>query len=66
MQAGTGTLYLNGTAAQIVSGSQVFKTYGLITNNAAGIILNNNLSAAGVHTFTAGLITTSATPNYMI
>jgi len=66
MPAGTGSLYLNGTAAQTVSGTQVFKTYNLITNNAAGIILSNNLSASGVHTFTAGLITTSSTPNYMI
>ncbi|MBK7124179.1 MAG: hypothetical protein IPH68_16205 [Chitinophagaceae bacterium] len=66
MPAGTGSLYLNGTVAQTVSGSQVFKTYDLITNNAGGITLTNNLSTSGVHTFTAGLITTSATPNYMI
>ena len=66
MPAGTGTLYLNGTAAQTVSGGQVFKTYNLVTNNAAGITLNNNLSAGGVHTYTNGMITTSVTPNYMI
>ncbi len=66
MPAGTGTLYLNGMAAQTVSGSQVFKTYGLVTNNTAGITLTNNLSVSGVHTFTAGMITTAATPNYMI
>lgn len=66
MTAGTGTLYLNGTAAQTVSGTQIFKTYNLETNNASGVILNNNLSVGGVHTYTAGMITTAATPNYMI
>lgn len=66
MAAGTGKLYLNGSSTQTVSGSQTFKTYNLITNNAAGITLNNNLSVTGVHTYTAGMITTSATPNYMI
>ncbi|HMU11297.1 MAG TPA: hypothetical protein PKC54_14895 [Ferruginibacter sp.] len=66
MPAGTGTLYLDGTAMQTINGSQVFKTYNLITDNAAGFLLNNNLSAAGVHSYTTGMITTSATPNYMI
>jgi len=66
MTAGTGKLILNGSSVQTVSGSQTFKTYNLITNNAAGITLNNNLSVAGIHTYTAGMITTSATPNYMI
>ncbi|MGG9961346.1 T9SS type A sorting domain-containing protein [Ferruginibacter sp. SUN106] len=66
MSAGTGTLYLNGTSMQSISGSQMFKTYNLVTNNSAGITINNNLSVSGVHTYTAGLITTSATPNYMV
>jgi hypothetical protein len=66
MSTGAGTLYLNGSAAQTINGSQDFKTYNLITNNAAGLILNNDLCVSGVHTFTAGMITTSATPNYMI
>jgi len=66
MSAGTGILYLNGTATQTVSGTQVFKTFNLATNNAAGIVLNNNLSVSGIHTYIAGLITTAATPNYMI
>ncbi|MBS1609491.1 MAG: T9SS type A sorting domain-containing protein [Bacteroidetes bacterium] len=63
---GTGTLYLNGTAAQAVNGTQTFKTYNLVTNNGAGITINNNLSVTGSHVFTSGLITTSATPNYLI
>ena len=66
MAAGTGILYLNGSSAQTVSGTQPFKTSGLVSNNSAGITLNNNLSVAGVHTFTSGIITTSATPNYLI
>lgn len=66
MSAGSGTLYLNGSSAQSVNGSQVFKTNNLQTDNSAGITLNNNLSVSGVHTFTNGLIATSATPNYLI
>jgi hypothetical protein len=66
MAVGTGTLYLNGTLAQSVSGTQSFKTYHLNTNNTAGITLNNNLSISGAHTFANGLIVTSATPNYLI
>ena len=66
MAVGTGTLYLNGNSAQTVSGSQTFKTYNFVSNNSSGITLNNNLSVSGAHTFTAGLIATSATPNYLI
>lgn len=66
MGAGTGTLYLNGAAGQNINGSQVFKTFHLVTDNATGITLNNDLSVSGVHTYTSGMIITSATPNYMI
>jgi hypothetical protein len=66
MAAGTGTLYLNGGAVQTIAGTQTFKTYNLVTNNGAGITVNNNLSVSGVHTFTSGLISTSATPNYLV
>src|ERR1044072_293498 len=66
MSSGSGVLYLNGSTAQTVNGGQSLKTYQLVTNNAAGITLNNNLSVANVHTFTNGLIVTSATPNYLI
>lgn len=66
MAAGSGVLYLNGGTAQTVGGTQSFKTYQLVTNNAAGITLNNNLSVTDVHTFTNGMIVTSATPNYLI
>lgn len=66
MAVGTGTLYLNGSAAQSVNGSQAFRTYHLNTNNSSGITLNNNLSVTGIHTFTSGVIVTSATPNYLI
>lgn len=65
MANSSGTLHLNGSSAQSVNGTQAFRTYNLITNNASGITLNNNLNVGGVHTFTAGIITTSATPNYL-
>lgn len=66
MAIGTGTLYLDGTSSQIVAGSQTFKTYHLNTSNNAGITLNSNLSVSGIHTFANGVITTSATPNYLV
>jgi hypothetical protein len=66
MIAGMGALHLNGTSTQSINGAQAFKTFDLITNNTAGFILNNNLSISGAHTFTNGIITTSATPNYLI
>lgn len=66
MPVGTGTLYLNGTSAQIVGGTQPFRTFNLVTNNASGMSLNANLSVSGAHTFTSGVITTSVTPNYLI
>ena len=66
MATGTGTLYLNGAGTQVIAGAEIFKTYNLITNNSAGFTLNNNLSVSGLHTYTAGIITTSVTPNYMV
>lgn len=66
MLAGTGTLHLNGSSTQAVNGSQPFKTNNLVTNNAAGITLNNNLSVTGLHTFANGLIHTAGTPNFLV
>ena len=66
MAVGTGTLYLNGSAAQSVAGTQQFRTNNLVTNNPSGIVLNNNLDVNGVHTFSSGVISSSATPNYLI
>lgn len=66
MTVGTGTLYLNGTVAQVVGGAQPFKTYNFISDNNAGITLNTNLSVSGVHTFTNGVLTTAITPKYLI
>src|SRR5688572_13156978 len=65
MSSGAGTLYLNGTLAQALGGAQAFRTYSLVTNNTSGIILNNNLNVANLHTYTNGIITTSAT-NFMV
>jgi hypothetical protein len=66
MPIGTGTLTLNGSLAQALNGTQPFRTMNFVSSNAAGITLNNNLSVSGAHTFTSGLITTSATPNYLV
>ncbi|MEO6613393.1 MAG: hypothetical protein ABIT05_08960 [Chitinophagaceae bacterium] len=66
LSPGTGTLYLNGTVAQSVNGSATFKTFNLVSDNTAGILLNKDLSIAGAHTFTNGMITSSATPNYLV
>ena len=66
MAVGTGTLYLNGTSMQAVVGTQPFKTFNLVSNNAAGILLNDNLSVSGAHTFVSGIITSSVTPNYLV
>jgi hypothetical protein len=63
---GTGTLYLNGSALQTLSGAQPFKTFNLVSNNAGGFLLNNDLSVTGVHTFTTGVFNSSVTPNYLI
>src|ERR1044072_1569250 len=66
MAVGTGTLYLNGSAAQTVNGGQAFRTLNFVSSNAAGITLNNNLNISGFHTFITGIIATSATPNYLV
>lgn len=66
MAVGAGTLFLNGTLAQALNGTQPFYAFNLTTNNSNGITLNNNLSVSGLHTFSAGIISTSATPNYII
>lgn len=66
MSQGTGILTLNGTSLQTIGGTQVFRTNGLVTNNGAGIQINNDLSISGVHSFSAGIISTSSTPNYVI
>jgi hypothetical protein len=66
MSTGTGTIFLNGTASQSVAGSQSMRTYHLNSNNSAGIVLNNNLSVTGIHSFAGGMIASSATPNYLV
>jgi hypothetical protein len=66
MPAGTGTWYLEGNSAQTVSGAASLRVYNLVTNNSGGIILNTDLSVSGAHTFTAGMITPSAAPKYLV
>lgn len=66
MAAGSGTLLLTGSSLQNVSGSAVFKTYNLVTNNAAGFLLNNNLSVSNLHTFSNGLIGSAGATNFLV
>jgi hypothetical protein len=66
MNSGSGVLHLNGTSSQSINGTQPFKVFDLNTNNSSGITLNNNLTISGTHSFIAGLIATSATPNYLV
>ncbi|MBC7848664.1 MAG: T9SS type A sorting domain-containing protein [Chitinophagaceae bacterium] len=66
MAIGTGTLYLTGSVAQSVGGTQPFRTFNLNTNNGSGITLNANLSVSGAHTFVNGIIASSVTPNYLV
>jgi hypothetical protein len=66
MNPGTGVTIFNGTAIQSVNGSEPFRVYNVTTNNSNGITLNNDLSVNAVHTFTAGVITSSSTPNYLV
>ncbi|MBL0270683.1 MAG: hypothetical protein IPP99_18965 [Chitinophagaceae bacterium] len=66
MATGAGTLYIDGSAAQQLTGSATLKTYHLVTDNSSGITLNNDLSVGGNHNFVNGLISSSVTPNYLI
>lgn len=66
MAAGSGATHLSGTSAQSVNGTQAYRVNNLTTNNSTGITLNNNLNVVGIHTFTAGRIASSVTPNYLV
>ncbi|MFM2048977.1 MAG: hypothetical protein RI955_1525 [Bacteroidota bacterium] len=66
MTTGVGTLYLKGTKEQSISGTKIFNTYNLNTDNKEGIVLNTNMSVANLHIFSNGIITTAATPTFLI
>src|SRR5688500_5808831 len=55
MSAGTSTLHINGSSAQVLSGTAPFRAFNIITNNPAGITLNQNLQVSGVHQYSNGL-----------
>ncbi len=65
MTSGAGTLYLSGSVLQVVSGPQPFATFNLVTNNPAGVLLNTDLNVSGLHTFAAGVVTTSDAPTFL-
>jgi len=60
MNAGTGTLYLNGSSSQVVDGSASYQAYNLQTQNAAGITVDRSLYVNGQHSFVSGNITTGS------
>jgi autotransporter-associated beta strand protein len=62
----SGAVTLDGTSTQTIGGTAAIPLFNLVTNNTAGFTLNNDLSVSGTHTFTNGIITTSATPHYLI
>lgn len=66
MNAGSGTMYLQGSAQQTISGAQTFNTYNLVSNNSAGLVLNNSIGISNQHTFSAGIITSSNTSSFVI
>lgn len=66
MSAGAGTYYFSGTIPQAVNGTNSFKLNNLVSNNSAGITLNNNLHINGFHTFTAGIISSASSTNYLV
>ena len=66
MAAGSGTTVLDGSSTQTIAGSAAFNVNDLTTNNATGFVVNTNLSIAGTHTFSNGVLVTSVTPNYVI
>ncbi len=61
MTTGTGTLRLNGTSVQQITGTHPWRTHHLITQNNAGVSLVNKLEVTGQHQFLAGVIQTSGT-----
>jgi hypothetical protein len=61
MAAGSGTTIFNGTTPQTLSGTQLFRSFNVTLNNAAGLALADRLAigdgVGGMLTFTSGLIT---------
>ena len=66
MASGSGITYLNGSSNQQINGTATFKVNNLLTDNGTGFTINNDISIAGVHTYTNGIIVTSSTPNYVV
>lgn len=58
-----GTLYLNGTSPQVISGTSMLRTSSVVFNNSLGITISNALSIDGTATFTAGMVTAATIAN---
>jgi hypothetical protein len=61
LPAGAGTTFFNGATAQTLGGGAPFRSFHVILNDAAGLVLSNRLAigdgTSGSLTFTAGRIT---------
>ena len=55
-EADTGSLTLDGTTTQTVSGTQTYFTRSLTINNPMGIVLDNSIKVGGKATFANGLV----------
>lgn len=62
---GTGTVTLNGTAAQSIGGSLLTTFNNLTINNGSGITLGTNAMVNSVLTFTSGTVTTNSNEVYL-
>jgi hypothetical protein len=60
----SGTTRFEGTAAQVVSGAQTFKTYDIVFDNANGVTLNTDLSIKHAAYFSNGIIDASSSGIY--
>lgn len=61
--ANAGTLNLNGTSAQTVSGSSPYIAKDVIINNTNGVIINTPLKVDGIFNFNNGIVTAASTAN---
>lgn len=55
-EADTGSLTLDGTSTQTVSGTQTYFTRKLTINNPTGIVLDNSIKVGGKATFSNGMV----------
>lgn len=64
---GTGSVVLDGTAAQVVGGTTATTFNNLTVNNTStGVSVTRDITVSGVFTLTDGVVTTAATPSGLV